>query len=234
MEIVPCVALSSPFKVMRSHLAPITIFPPYYIHNIRNISTSQYFHIFISNTIFLQDNISKYGYNHDIHNISTNITIFPFSPCMALVTIFWGNCTICAHYCPTTTQKVGKNLGNFASNLRSAHPVSPNHCCSGSSKRNIVCWYREIQFSNTEKYSSQIQRNTVLKCREIQFSTQLCLQHSMSSSCFNFSSLPNVVIDWLIDWEYLQVYAACVKVVSAVCGKVCWNNLASQVGICQR
>ena len=70
------------------------------------------------------------------------------------------NCTICAHYCPTTTQKVGKNLGNFASNLRSAYPLSPNNCCSGTSKRNIVVRFREIQFSNTKKYSCQIQRNT--------------------------------------------------------------------------
>ena len=125
----------------------------------------------MSNTIFLQDNISKYGYNHNIHNISTYITIFQVSRCMALVTIFWGNCTICAHYCPTTTQKVGKNLGNFASNLRSAHPVSPNHCCSGSSKRNIVCRFREIQFSNTKKYSCQIQRNTETDTCDTQLTT---------------------------------------------------------------
>ena len=75
MEIVPCVALSSPFKVMRSQLAPIAIFPPYYIHNI---STSQYFHMFIHNIstgryfqIWLQPWYSQYFYKH--HNIS----IFP-------------------------------------------------------------------------------------------------------------------------------------------------------------
>ena len=52
----------------------------------------------------------------------------------------------------TTTHKFGMNFGNFVSNVRWARPFSPtkSHWSRGGNRS------REIQFTNTEKYSLKL------------------------------------------------------------------------------